>query len=201
MARQPAVIAALCLAAALMGCSGDEDGGAEAADRADPRADQDQAALRRELLAMMEADQAERTGESTADGDESRTDRLREIIDEHGWPTIDMVGREGATAAWLIAQHADFDVDFQAEALGLMRAALEAEQADPTEVAYLEDRVAVNRGQPQRYGTQVRCRDGRPEPATPLVDAAGVDGLRADVGLQPLAEYYEEFAEGCADDG
>jgi hypothetical protein len=201
MARQPAVIAALCLAAALMGCSGDEDGGAEAADRADPRADQDQAVLRRELLAMMEADQAERTGESTADGDESRTDRLRAIIDEHGWPTIDMVGRDGATAAWLIAQHADFDVDFQAAALGLMRAALEAEQADPTEVAYLEDRVAVNRGQPQRYGTQVRCRGGRPEPATPLVDAAGVDGVRADVGLQPLAEYYEEFAEGCAAEG
>jgi hypothetical protein len=26
----------------------------------------------------------------------------------------------------------------------------------------------------------------------------GVDGLRSDVGLQPLAEYHEEFAEACA---
>jgi hypothetical protein len=200
MARQPAaVIAALCLTAALMACSGDDDGGTEAADGADP--DGEQGALRRELLEMMEADQAERTGESDASGDESRTDRLREIIDEHGWPTFELVGREGATAAWLIAQHADFDVEFQAEALGLMRGVLEAGQADPTEVAYLEDRVAVNRGHAQRYGTQVRCRDGRPEPATPLVDAAGVDGLRAEVGLQPLAEYYEQFAEGCAAEG
>jgi hypothetical protein len=49
MARQPAVIAALCLTAALMGCSGDDDGGAEAADRADPGGDENQAALRREL--------------------------------------------------------------------------------------------------------------------------------------------------------
>lgn len=149
---------------------------------------------------MMEADQAERTGESTANNDEPRTDRLREIIDEHGWPTFDLVGRDGATAAWLIAQHADFDVEFQAEALELMRTALDGGQADPTEVAYLEDRVAVNRGEPQRYGTQVRCRDGRLEPATPLADPEGVDGLRAEVGMRPatLAEYYEEFAQGCA---
>jgi hypothetical protein len=199
MARQPAVIAALCVTAALMACSGDDDDGTKAADRADPGGGQ--GALRRELLDMMEADQGERAGESNASGDESRTDRLREIIDEHGWPTFDLVGRDGATAAWLIAQHADFDVEFQAKALGLMRAALEAGQADPTEVAYLEDRVAVNRGQAQRYGTQVRCRDGRPEPATPLVDAADVDELRAEVGLQPLAEYYEQFAEGCAAEG
>jgi hypothetical protein len=170
-------------------------------DRADPGGDQDRATLRRELLDMMEADQAERTGESTANGDGSRTDRLREIIDEHGWPTFDMVGREGATAAWLIAQHADFDVDFQAEVLGLMHAALEAGQADPTEVAYLEDRVAVNRGEPQRYGTQVRCRGGRPEPATPLVDPEAVDARRADVGLDPLADYFEELAEACAAEG
>jgi hypothetical protein len=198
MARQPAVIAALCLTATLMACSSDDDGGTEAADRADPGGEQ--GALRRELLDMMEADQAERTGESTANNDEPRTDRLRDIIDEHGWPTFDLVGRDGATAAWLIAQHADFDVEFQAEALELMRTALDGGQADPTEVAYLEDRVAVNRGEPQRYGTQVRCRDGRPEPATPLADPEGVDGLRAEVGMRPatLAEYYEEFAQGCA---
>jgi hypothetical protein len=52
MARQPAVIAARCLTATLMACSGDDDGGTEAADRADPGGEQ--GALRRELLDMME---------------------------------------------------------------------------------------------------------------------------------------------------
>jgi hypothetical protein len=204
MARQAAIIAALCLTAALAAC-GDDDGG-EAGGEGD-RTDQagpgttEQRDLRRELLDMMEADQAERTGESTANNDEPRADRLREIIDEHGWPTFDLVGRDGATAVWLIAQHADFDVPFQVDALELMRAALEADQADPTEVAYLEDRVAVNRGEPQRYGTQVRCREGRPDPATPLADPAAVEALRAAVGLEPLAEYYEQFAQGCAAEG
>jgi hypothetical protein len=69
----------LCLIAALMACSGDDDGGTEAADRADPGGQQDQPVLRRELLDMMEADQAERTGEGTASGDESRTDRARGV--------------------------------------------------------------------------------------------------------------------------
>jgi hypothetical protein len=205
MARQAAIIAALCLTAALGAC-GDDDGGGEAGGE-DDRTDQaepgttEQRDLRRELLDMMDADQAERTGESTANNDEPRAARLREIIDEHGWPTFDLVGTDGATAAWLIAQHADFDVAFQVEALELMRAALEADQADPTEVAYLEDRVAVNRGEPQRYGTQVRCREGRPDPATPLADPAAVEALRAEVGLEPLAECYEQFAQGCAAEG
>jgi len=200
MAWPAAVIAALCLTTGLAACGGDGDGGGDATDQGAPGGGRDQE-LRRELLDMMEADQAERTGASEANGDEPRADRLREIIDERGWPTFDLVGRDGATAAWLIAQHADFDVRFQVEVLELMRTAVDAGQVDPTEVAYLEDRVAVNRGEPQRYGTQVRCRGGRPEPATPLADPATVDADQADVGLEPLADYYEELAEACAAEG
>lgn len=193
------MVAALCLTAGLAACGGDTDGEDDATRRA--AADGRDQALRRELLDMMEADQAERTGESDANGDQRRADRLREIIDERGWPTFELVGTEGATAAWLIAQHADFDVEFQAEALDLMRAAADAGQADASEVAYLEDRVAVNRGEPQRYGTQVRCRAGRAEPATPIVEPEAVDTHRAEVGLEPLADYYDDLAQACAAEG
>ncbi|MGH9213783.1 MAG: DUF6624 domain-containing protein [Acidimicrobiales bacterium] len=153
--------------------------------------------LRDELVAMQEADQAERTGEVVEYNDDARTDRLREIIDEHGWPTHDLVGEDGASAAWLIAQHSDFDVAFQQEALELLRDAVDAGQADPTELAYLEDRVAVNNGEPQRYGTQVTCVEGHAEP-DPLDDPDQVDQLRSDVGLGPLAGYLADFEEGCA---
>lgn len=149
---------------------------------------------------MRDADQAERTGQAVGgvETDRSRTERLKEIIDEHGWPTIDLVGRDGASAAWLIAQHADFDVAFQQRALALMTDALTDDQVDPVDVAYLEDRVAVNRGRPQTYGTQIRCLDGRPEPATPIVEAASVDARRVEVGLDPLEDYYAELEEACA---
>src|SRR5690606_30750870 len=107
--------------------------------------------LRQELLEMKEADQADRTGAPVAEwDDEARTARLAEIIDEHGWPTRSLVGEDGASAAWLIAQHSDLDVGFQERALGLLREAVADGEADPTELAYLEDRVARNQGRPQR---------------------------------------------------
>jgi hypothetical protein len=191
-------------------CSGDDDengeaeastedaeGSTEDATEGAEGADVEEPELRDELLELMDADQAERTGEVGANNDLERTERLREIIDEHGWPTFDLVGRDGATAAWLIAQHSDQDVEFQEEALGLLQAAVDDDQADPSELAYLDDRVAVNNGEPQGYGTQVRCASGRAQPATPLVDPDQVDQLRADVGLDPLATYLAEFEEGC----
>jgi hypothetical protein len=157
--------------------------------------------LREELLAMMDDDQAERTGESTANGDEARADRLREIIAEHGWPTFALVSTDGATAAWLIAQHADFDPAFQQDVVALMHPLVAAGQADASELAYLEDRVAVNTGAEQVYGTQIRCRDGEPAPATPIAEEATVDERRAAVGLGPLADYYAELEEACAAEG
>ncbi|MGI5216025.1 DUF6624 domain-containing protein [Plantactinospora sp. CA-290183] len=153
--------------------------------------------LRREFLEMAEADQAERTGKVSTNNDVRRTDRLREVMDEHGWPDARLVGPDGASAAWLIAQHADHDVVFQRRALGLMCVAVAAGTADATELAYLEDRVAVNSGRPQIYGTQFGgCEDGRPVPR-PIADEAGVAERRAKVGLQPLDEYLAQFRDAC----
>lgn len=166
-------------------------------------------ALRDELVAMQRDDQAERTGApSLPPGtklpptqDFTRTSRLQEIIAEHGWPTTDLVGEDGAAAAWLVAQHSDFDLEFQQEAVGLMRSAVAAGQADASDLAYLEDRVSVNLGEPQRYGSQVRCgADGTPAPATPLVDPEGVDVLRAEVGLGTLEDYYVELGLMCGEE-
>ena len=207
--------AGLALAVALgpAGCGGDDEGGAgddgaateepEAVPGVEPGAEDDvvgRPAVRDELLAMMEQDQTERTeGGGSVASDRERTERLQAIVAEHGWPTLSLVGKEGATAAWVIAQHSDFDVALQQEFLDLMRAA--GDDVDASEVAYLEDRVAVNNGEPQRYGTQARCvPGGGVEPATPLVDEAAVDDLRADAGMAPLADYYTEFEEGCVMD-
>lgn len=155
--------------------------------------------LRLELLEMLDADQAERTGEAVGgvETDRARAERLAEIIDEYGWPTPELVGKDGATAAWAIAQHADFDVEFQRDVLDLMRSAVAAGDADPSELAYLEDRVAANSDQPQIYGTQVGCVDGHAVPA-PIDDEDHVDERRAEVDLDPLADYLAEFEQACA---
>ena len=82
----------LVLTATSLACSGDGDDGigtATVRDRCGYH-DRDRAVaepeLRRELLAMMEEDQAEQTGEVATNNYSARTDRLAEILDEHGWP-------------------------------------------------------------------------------------------------------------------
>jgi hypothetical protein len=156
--------------------------------------------LRAELLAMMEEDQAEQMGEVTTNNYEARTARLVEILDEHGWPGSDLVGEDGSTAAWLIAQHADTYVEVQERALELLRAAVADGQASPGDLAYLADRVAVKRGEDQLYGTQITCDagNGPPVPQTPIADEANVDERRAAAGLPPLADYMQEMQEICS---
>jgi hypothetical protein len=145
-------------------------------------------ALRAELLAMMDEDQAG-TGDFNA-----RQARLAEIFDEHGWPGWRLVGEDGSTAAWVIVQHADLDVEFQRRGLALLEDAVAAGDASPGDLAYLVDRVRVADGLPQVYGTQwTPDDDGVWQPRTPIEDEANVDARRAEAGLGTLAEYLEEL--------
>jgi hypothetical protein len=113
--------------------------------------------------------------------------RLRRLIAAHGWPSEDLAGTDGAEAAWLIAQHAVGEPDFMKQALARTRAAAEKGKIPGWHAAYLEDRIALYEGRPQRFGTQAidDPRDGIPRPWA-LADPERVNELRASVGLGPL---------------
>ncbi len=119
-------------------------------------------------------------------------DWLKQVIAEKGWPGRSLVGADGADAAWLIAQHAVHDPDFQRECLGLIQNAAAVGEASQSNLAYLTDRVMLIETGHQRYGTQFRYGDSGPEPF-PLEDPDHVDELRASAGLMPLAEYRKGF--------
>ncbi|HEU4807639.1 MAG TPA: DUF6624 domain-containing protein, partial [Homoserinimonas sp.] len=155
--------------------------------------------LHDELVAMLERDQSSRTGGPVTESDQARTDRLEQIIYEFGWPTVSLVGEDGEDAAWAMAQHSDLDREFQRFALEQLRAAVDIDQASPGNLAYLEDRVATGAGEPQTYGTQVRCGPDGPVPATPINDETGLEQRRADAGLDPFADYLAEMAVICAE--
>ncbi|WP_198041501.1 DUF6624 domain-containing protein [Micromonospora chokoriensis] len=149
---------------------------------------------------MLERDQADRAGTPQHESDQARIARLKEIIRTRGWPTFALVGADGGNAAWAIAQHSDQDPTFQQEALDLLRAAVSAGQASPGNLAYLEDRVAAGKGEPQVYGTQIRRGPGGPVPATPIRDEPRVERRRAEAGLPTLASYLAEMTTICAQD-
>ncbi|AKN73779.1 hypothetical protein QR97_32260 [Streptomyces sp. PBH53] len=121
-------------------------------------------------------------------------DRLGEIMDAYGWPTADLVGAEAARAAWLIAQHADRQLDVQRRALRLMEQAVAAGSAGARELAFLRDRTLVNEGRKQIYGTQIAgVKDGAPVP-WPCEEPERVDELRAEVGIEPFDAYVARFS-------
>ena len=163
-------------------------------------------ALRRELLEMRRLDQEVRhewiqAGASTpgpelvsrmAAIDDRNTTRLRAIVDEHGWPGSDLVGRDGAESAFLVLQHASHPV--QKEMFPLVEAGHRAGTVSGQNYALLLDRILVRDGQPQVYGSQARpfdeWIDGEPA-LEPIEDERNVDVRRAEIGLPPLAEYRE----------
>lgn len=151
-----------------------------------------------ELLQMADIDQAMRNramqGETwDSSVDSVNTERLKAIVQEYGWPTISKVGIEASSAAWLIAQHADHDVEFQAYCLKLMKNE-NPDDLNPRNIAYLEDRVRVNQGQPQLYGTQFFEVGAELKPR-PIENIKHLDERRTKVGLGPFEENKKQIEE------
>ncbi|MDA0337177.1 MAG: hypothetical protein O2782_18600 [bacterium] len=118
-------------------------------------------------------------------------DRMKVIVAEVGWPTITMVGTDGAFDAWLLVQEADNEPEFQTHCLQLMQACAPHEVGQRL-IGYLDDRIRAAAGKPQLYGTQFHAgADGRPEP-WPIEDPDKLDERRATIGLGPFDEYRRQ---------
>lgn len=119
---------------------------------------------------------------------------IRAIFKEHGFPTKSLVGQEASHRFWVLVQHADQDVDFQAEVVADLSVKYKEQEADVKDYAFLLDRVKVNRGQKQIYGTQVELKaDGSAFIPKPLEDPDTVEQKRAQVGLEPLSKYLADM--------
>lgn len=148
--------------------------------------------FRQHRQAGITAEQRQATDE-VASIDQANTQWLTGIVDRHGWPGHSLVGRQAASAAWLLAQHADHDASFQRRCLDLMTA-MPAGEVQPQHIAYLTDRVLLAEGAPQLYGTQIQHVDGVYQ-SRHQADPDNVDQRRASVGLPPLADYLRHFPD------
>lgn len=109
---------------------------------------------------------------------------LESVVAELGWPSSDVVGDDGAHAAWILAQHAPLRL--QEAWLPLLREAVEAGAASAVDLAYLDDRVRTQHGRPQRHGTQWFVR-GAERRLFALERPGEVNDRRAELGLAPLS--------------
>lgn len=169
-----------------------------------------QPALAKEIRAMRDAEQKMRIkwsnmvkkGKSETDKfkeftktliaeDRANTARTREIVTKYGWPTFEMVGEGPSNSAWLIVQHADRNPLFQIKCLPLLKAAVDADQANPSNYAYLYDRVQVATGEKQLYATQSTSNNGLVKGYFyPIEDESNVQNRREEMGIMLSVEEY-----------
>jgi len=126
--------------------------------------------LTQKLIVMMQQDQLDMNDLSVR---KKNARQLQAIITKHGWPTIELVGEEASNASWLIAQHADHNLEFQKQCLDLMKR-LPKKSVLSKNIAYLTDRILVSQNKPQKYGTQFYIVNNELKPR-PIKDRQNID--------------------------
>jgi hypothetical protein len=119
---------------------------------------------------------------------DKHAETLNEIIDKIGYPTLEKVGKAASEAASLIIQHSIGRPDFMEKCAELLENEVNAHQADPSNLAYLTDRIAVFRNRPQLYGTQFDWDENGELNPNGFDDIMKVNERRISIGLNTLQE-------------
>jgi hypothetical protein len=113
---------------------------------------------------------------------------LQSIIDKIGWPTNSKVGKYGASTAFLIIDHSPREV--MEKYFPLLEAEALKGEASLSSYATMKDRILVNRGKSQVYGTQRYWNENEKKFVFfPIEDEKNVNARRKEVGLPPLKEF------------
>ena len=125
--------------------------------------------------------------------DKQNTLKMRRVVKKYGWPTINMVGKKASKNAWLLVQHADHDIKFQKFCFHLMEGIYKENPKEilKTNIAYLKDRVLVNEGKRQIFGTQFYTNKKGIFGLWPIKDMKNINKTRKEYNLPLLSEYQK----------
>ena len=154
---------------------------------------------RQDYLAAPEDGGQARSGAQLALVERSNAMRLETLLARCGWPLRSIHGPEAGEAAWQLVRQS---LALQQAAAPHLERAVAAGEADGHVLAQLLDRIALARGEPQRYGTQMRQLDGCRWTPQPMDDRARVEERRRTLGLPGLEEQERQanvmvIHEGC----
>lgn len=117
---------------------------------------------------------------------------VKYVIDNYGWLGEDEIGYKANATLFLVIQHADHET--QLEYLPVMREAVEQNNAEPWDLALLEDRTALGSRELQIYGSQIGIDNSTGEYyVLPLLEPEKVNERRKEVGLGSIESYLELF--------
>jgi hypothetical protein len=155
--------------------------------------------LSRDLDGDVRSDYTRLVGALVSSVDEPNTRRVLDVLNPIEFSTLNNEAPSLASLAVGILHHSG-ELDVMKRTLEMIEPAALAGEFDGQRYALLYDRVAESEGRPQRYGSQDACVAGRLT-LHPLEDPARVDIWRAEMGLEPLADYLssliEIYGEAC----
>jgi len=118
--------------------------------------------------------------------------KVNDILKQHGWLGPQEVGMNGSQGIFLVIQHADLAT--QKRYLPLIKQAEKDGKTLSSNLAILEDRIAMREGRKQIYGSQ-----GFKDKVTganyiyPVIDADNLDKRRKSMGLPPMFTYVANW--------
>lgn len=114
---------------------------------------------------------------------------LLELLDAYGWPTATAVTEYAAAGAALIINHSTYEL--RAKYFPMLEAAFKKGEAQALRYAKMKDRLLVEEGKAQCYGTQIKFEDMNRVPY-PIMKPEHVDERREAIGLGPLKPYLKQ---------
>jgi hypothetical protein len=118
--------------------------------------------------------------------------KVNKLFDKFGFPGFKEVGKQSSHNFWLLVQHFDKEPNFQEKVLKKMKVEVDSNNTSKSNYAYLVDRVKVNTGQLQIYGTQmVLNKDSTSYEPKPLFEPEKVNERRQSILLPPIENYIE----------
>ena len=114
---------------------------------------------------------------------------LKTLFKENGFLGYDEVGEQSSHNFLQMVQRMDADSTFQQEVLVEMKKHITKINASPIEFAYLTDRVNLNQGKPQVYGTQLKINEkGTSYEPKMVIDPKSLNNRRSEIGLGTIEE-------------
>ena len=125
--------------------------------------------------------------------DELNRIRLKEIFRDMGFPTRELVGKVAMQGVFIMIQHSDMDKEWQKIQLPNIENAVKQGDMDGQSYAYLYDRIKINSGEKQLYGTQFSNVDPvkRTVQLADTEDLENLDSRRMFVGMMPIEMYKQ----------
>ena len=114
--------------------------------------------------------------------------RLFELLDKYGWPVASEVTEYAAAGAALVINHASHET--RSKYFPMLEDAFKKGEAQPLRYAKMRDRLLVEEGKKQLYGTQIKLENLIHEPY-PIQTPEYVDKRRTEIGLGPLGPYLK----------